>query len=221
MNNHPSLKDQSKQVQDQFHYLVGRFRRSTRRRRRALSSIYQPILHHAKQEKLLGEREYRFWTSRTAYFIYMDFYLAVLSRQYWLLLHGIALVLLLQISWIMLRWIVYAADDPALQVAVNFASTWIRRFAKEGEAILSGASGTKLVFAGVVTYNATTGLGYLRAILRYKMSEINRIAQIELAARKSRRSAHIVPRPIAKGVSRVSSKLSSRSSDINMSSNIG
>jgi hypothetical protein len=165
---------------------------SMRRLEASLSNLYQPIFQQTKAHQQNSHTtssgsysllEYRFWTSRIAYFIYGNTVIALATHQHWLL-YGVIFSLIMQVAWVVLQWVMYVLDDPDLWKNVAFLSTWVKRFVKEGEAILSGADAKKLILAGTIVHNARTGLSYFRAILRYKISILNR-SYLEDLARKT------------------------------------
>ena len=149
----------------------------------SIEKIYRPMLEQARKPRLVHENvDYRFWTSRAAFFIYVDAGMSVASRQMWLL-HGILLVLVAQIAWVVLRWSFYTVEDPEVWAGVNFLSTWAKRFLKEGQGVLEGTDSVKLIMAGAVVKTSSTGAGYFKAIIRYKMATINLRAVKDLESR--------------------------------------
>lgn len=96
-------------------------------------------------------------------------------------------MLMLQITRVALKWIIYILDD--IGSFTSFVSQWVRIFLKEGESILKGSDAKKYVVATAVI-TSTTGLGYTKAVLRYRTAQWNRNVLDEM---KEQRNSYKLP----------------------------
>jgi hypothetical protein len=106
-----------------------------------------------------------FFTSPSACAIYVCTTSALVLGEP-ILLYGILIVLSLQIIWIVLKWILYIADDPELRHLQTFCKGWTTVLRKEGSRIISGKSPPALFLAGTAARQLPTGMGMARVFLR-------------------------------------------------------
>jgi hypothetical protein len=125
-----------------------------------------------KRDHEIFEHDCFFFLSWTALAIYAAIALSLVLKQSWIL-NGVALALFLQVTWIALKWTVYALEDRELFKCIAYARCWLQRILKEGEGILKGRDATKWLMAGTVAYTTPRGVSYARALLRYKTHEMN------------------------------------------------
>ena len=109
-----------------------------------------------------------FWTSSTAISLSAILALAVLTGQSWIL-HGISVLIIDQILFILIKWIVYTLDDRELRFACHAVRTWLSLIIQEGEEVLTSQSAAKYIMAVSILQSAPTGVSYARWIIRYKM----------------------------------------------------
>jgi hypothetical protein len=124
--------------------------------------------------------EYRFWTSAQAHAVYACVMLAALTGLWRCFLALGALVVAVQIGWIVLKWAYYVRDDRQVDQFLDFCSTWIKRVLREGEKVLKGRDAVSYVMAFSAVRAAPTGFLYARYIVRYNLRRAN--AQILLEA---------------------------------------
>lgn len=132
----------------------------------------RPLVKNAGAQRQRTSTKFRFWDSTTAHMVYCHVFLALLLRRWWIL-HGACLILVAQILWIVLKWVVYILDDQQLDHFMDFVRSWIDRFLREGERILQGQDAVRYIMAGAMLKAAPTGLSYFRMLVRAKTSEIN------------------------------------------------
>jgi hypothetical protein len=127
--------------------------------------------------------ELRFWTSWQAHSVYACVGLAALTGFWQPFLALGALVLVLQINWIVLKWAYYIRDDSQVDFFIDFCTTWIKRVLREGEKVLKGRDAVSYVMAFSVVRAAPTGFLYARYIVRYNMRKANAQVLMEAAER--------------------------------------
>lgn len=136
--------------------------------------VFIPI--HAKvqleRKNYSHSAELYFWKSETAMWVYVDVTVAVILGKSWIL-YGAMLLLLMQIGWIVIKWILYALDDPELEYCINYVKTWVKRFVNEGEKILKGEDATRYIVSYTFLRSVPTGFSYFRWLLRYNMRQGN------------------------------------------------
>lgn len=112
-----------------------------------------------------------FWTSWPVLLLVADIFLALALKKVWVL-YGSMIVIFSQIIWIVFKWVLFFVDDPELWKAVTMIKGCVRLFLKESENIVKGDS-SRFLMVGAFAYTAPTGIGYARAVLRYRMSQMN------------------------------------------------
>jgi hypothetical protein len=145
----------------------------------------------AKQENY----DVRFWTSLPVLLILIDICLAITLQMAWVL-YGTLVVVLAQIMWIVLKWVLFVADDAELWKGVGMIKVCIRTILQEGENIAKGNASRNLM-AGVCLRTAPSGFEYFKYIVRYRTQSMNIGALREMA--EERRFAYH-PRSIRKTV---------------------
>lgn len=115
----------------------------------------------------------RFWTCPLLVVQYAIAFVALVSRQLWIL-QGILLVTLAFISYIIYQWIYYILNDPQLhKCAVSFR--WYLGFAcRQAERTIEGGNARRMVEAGVLAWRGTA-TSFLKWFYRQRSANINRV----------------------------------------------
>lgn len=126
------------------------------------------------------EEEVRFWTSKSAYAIYGFTFIGLLSHEF-KFLYGVLIIIFLQTTLMLLKWAGWVAEDPAFKSAYEYATTWMRRFQREGKAIIADENSPKRVMWGTAVLGARTGKAGAMAAFnaRNKAAQINLKEEIE------------------------------------------
>jgi hypothetical protein len=137
----------------------------------------------ARQQKHASEwaeNPIYFWTSWPVLLLFTDIFLALALKKAWVL-YGSMIVIFSQILWIAFKWFLFIVDDPELWKAVTILKGFGQIFLMESEHIAKGDASTFLM-VGCFAYTAPSGIGYARAVLRYRMAEMNNAHLRVLAA---------------------------------------
>jgi hypothetical protein len=124
-----------------------------------------------KQASEWAENPVYFWASWPVLLLVADISLALALKRVWLLYGGMV-VIFSQILWIVFKWILFILDDPELWKAIALIKGCGRIFLMESENIAKGDA-TRFLMVGAFAYTAPSGIGYARAVLRYRMSQMN------------------------------------------------
>lgn len=137
-------------------------------------------------------REFLFWTTWQAHAIYASVGLALFTGRF-AMLSLAAVVIVLQIFWILLKWGYYIRDDRQVDQCIDFCSTWIKRVLREGEKIFKGRDAVSYVMAFSVIRAAPTGFLYARYIMRYNLRRANAQILLEASERFGNLVEHVDP----------------------------
>jgi hypothetical protein len=129
-----------------------------------------------------AENPIYFWSSWPVLLLVADIFLALALKKVWVL-YGSMIVLFSQILWIVFKWIVFIVDDPDLWKAVAMIKGLCHVFLSESENIAKGDA-SRFLMVGCFAYTAPTGIGYAKAVIRYRMHEMNYAALRELEQAK-------------------------------------
>lgn len=160
---------------------------------------YSRLVETAQDQQACRKRsgmevENIFFMSWTALEIYGCVILALIARRAWILYLAFPF-LLKQIFWVAFKWILYIIDDPKLFENIAVTRGWAQKILREGEKILLQKNATKTIMASTMLYSTPTGISYARAILRYRMHEMNtRVASTMTKDRHSERLETIATR---------------------------
>jgi hypothetical protein len=124
-----------------------------------------------KQASEWAENPVYFWASWPVFLLVADISLALALKKMWILYGGMV-VIFSQILWIVFKWVLFILDDPELWKAVTLIKGCSRIFLMESEHIAHGDS-SRFLMVGAFAYTAPSGIGYARAVLRYRMSQMN------------------------------------------------
>jgi hypothetical protein len=113
-----------------------------------------------------------FYSSPPAICIYCLIVTAFVTRRWWML-YGVILVVMAQISWIVLKWILYILDDKELFENIEFAKTWADRILKEFDNLVTQKDATRIVLTSSALQACPIGVDVYRYLLRCKMHEVN------------------------------------------------
>jgi hypothetical protein len=111
------------------------------------------------------------WTSWPALLLFTDIFLALALKKAWVL-YGSMIVIFSQILWIVFKWVLFIVDDPELWKAVAILKGCGQLFLMESEHLAKGDA-SRFLMVGCFAYTAPSGIGYARAVLRYRMSQMN------------------------------------------------
>jgi hypothetical protein len=128
----------------------------------------------ARQQKHASEwaeNPIYFWTSWPVLLLVVDIALALALKKVWVL-YGSMIVIFSQILWIVFKWVLFVVDDPDLWKAVTIIKGCGRLFLMESEHIAKGDA-SRFLMVGCFAYTAPSGIGYARAVLRYRMAQMN------------------------------------------------
>jgi hypothetical protein len=138
------------------------------------ADLSRPMVKAARTRNTTSDRttQTTFRTSKLAWQSYSIIIAALLQRQasiLWLL----AVLLIYHMSWILLRWTVFVLDDSDIGAFFKFCRIWIRRFVREGEAVLQGKDAVRYILAGSMLACVPSGMNYFRFIIRYNTRRAN------------------------------------------------
>lgn len=123
-----------------------------------------------------------FWSSQTAFAIYIVISLALLIRRAWVL-YAILPIMSGQVAWVISKWTFYILDDAELDRCIRFIQTWLQRILNEGEKMIQNQDAIRMILAASIISNASTGFQYARMVLRVRMSQVNQQYITEMSDR--------------------------------------
>ena len=141
-----------------------------------LTTIKESLKHHEYPET------FYFWSSQTAFAIYIIISLAMLVRHAGVL-YAILPVMSGQVAWVVSKWTFYILDDAELDRCIRFIQTWLQRLLNEGEKLVQNQDAIRMIVAGSIISNASTGVQYARMVLRARMSQVNQQYITEISDR--------------------------------------
>jgi signal transduction histidine kinase len=124
-----------------------------------------------KQASEWAENPIYFWASWPILLLIADISLAFALKKVWVL-YGSMMIIFSQILWILFKWLLFILDDRELWKAVTLIKGCVRLFLMESEHIAHGDA-SRFLMVGCFAYTAPSGIGYARAVLRYRMSQMN------------------------------------------------
>jgi len=117
--------------------------------------------------------EYRFWTSRTAWYIYTNVFLALALQRPWLL-HGIELIVLAQVFTVGSKWCEYIYSEFQVQNIITAMRGALRRGITEYDIIMHNGYTARRAVLAAASYGYPRFIQGTKDYLRAKNAAVTR-----------------------------------------------